>query len=316
MAKSIPQQVLERTSKPLLAAVFGAQFKVAREAAEAIFSAVVRTGSPLVTAIAGTLRGGGTSRKGRQEQVSGWLERYSFAADVRRHLWDEGSALVGPDTVVAVDSGDLSKEFGGGGMEGMEMGFDASRGVTAMGHALPCAAAVCRRRAVPLRLALLKGRRGLAAKGTELFDEIVRAGGGNGVLVHDRGFDSEEFVSHAHSSGHRAVVRMKVMTRDVFGTGRSVEADMAGAPCANAVLRSPTRRAEAVGAGAPASSPPPPARSCRSSSSPARSAAARCTSTRSTSARPGRRSGSRGTRRSRRPTPTSADGASRCCSRT
>ena len=30
-------------------------------------------------------------------------------------------------------------------------------------------AAVCRRRAVPLRLALLKGRRGLAAKETELF---------------------------------------------------------------------------------------------------------------------------------------------------
>ena len=112
--------------------------------------------------------------------------------------------------------------------------------------ALICAAAVCRRRAVPLRLALLKGRRGLAAKETELFDEIVSAVGGNGVLVHDRGFDSEEFVSHAHASGHRAVVRMKVTTRDVFGTGRSVEADMADAPCAKAALRSPTRRAEAV----------------------------------------------------------------------
>ena len=45
-----------------------------------------------------------------------------------------GVALVGRDTVVAVDSGDVSKEFGGAGMEGMEMGYDASRGVVAMGH--------------------------------------------------------------------------------------------------------------------------------------------------------------------------------------
>ena len=35
----------------------------------------------------------------------------------------------GRDTVVAVDSGDVSKEFGGRGTEGMEMGRDASRGV-------------------------------------------------------------------------------------------------------------------------------------------------------------------------------------------
>ena len=73
--------------------------------------------------------GDATSRKGRQERVSGWLARYDFATPVRGHLWDEGVALVGRDTVVAVDSGDVSKEFGGRGMEGMEMGHDASRGV-------------------------------------------------------------------------------------------------------------------------------------------------------------------------------------------
>lgn len=36
--------------------------------------------------------------------------------------------------MIAVDSGDISKEFGGAGMEGMEMGCDASRGVTAAGE--------------------------------------------------------------------------------------------------------------------------------------------------------------------------------------
>ena len=246
MAKSIPQQVLERTSKPLLEAVFGAQRKVAREAAEAIFSAVVRTGSPLVTAIAGTLQGGGTSRKGRQEKVSGWLARYDFATPVREHIWREGARLVGRDTVIALDSGDISKEFGGAGMEGMEMGYDASRGVVAMGHSLLCAAAVVRRRAVPLRLSLLKGRKGLPGEETALFDAVVGEVGDNGIPVHDRGFDSERFVAHALRSGHRAVVRAKELSRDVFGTGRSLDDGMARAPCVRATLRAPTRRAEAA----------------------------------------------------------------------
>ena len=50
-------------------------------------------------------------------------------------------------------------------------------------------AVVARRRAAPLRLALLKGRRGLDAE-TALFDDIVGAVGGDGIPVHDRGFDS------------------------------------------------------------------------------------------------------------------------------
>ena len=134
---------------------------MAREAAHSIFSAVVRTGSALVTDIASTLDGGGTSRKGLQEKVSGWLSRYDFATPIGEHLWNEGVGLVARDTVIAIDSGDISKEFGGNGMEGMEMGYDASRGVTAMGHSLLCAAIVLRKRATALRIDLLKGRKGL-----------------------------------------------------------------------------------------------------------------------------------------------------------
>ena len=58
--------------------------------------------------------------------MSGWLARYDFASPVRDHLWSEGAGLVGRDTVIAVDSGDISKEFGGAGME---MGYDTSHGV-------------------------------------------------------------------------------------------------------------------------------------------------------------------------------------------
>ena len=246
MAHNIAKNAVERTSKALLGKVFPSLGKVAGEAAEAIFSAVVRAGSALVTDIAASLDGDGTSRKGRQEKVSGWLARYDFASPVRDHLWREGAKLVGRDTVIAVDSGDISKEFGGAGMEGMEMGYDASRGVVAMGHSLLCAAVVARRRAAPLRLALLKGRKGLPDAEIALYDAIVGAVGANGIPVHDRGFDSEGFVGHAIRSGHRAVVRVKELSRDVFGTGRSIDCSMADAPCASTVLRSPTRRAEAT----------------------------------------------------------------------
>ena len=246
MAHNIAKNAVERTSKALLGKVFPSLGKVAGEAAEAIFSAVVRAGSALVTDIAATLDGDATSRKGRQEKVSGWLARYDFAAPVRDHLWSEGVALVGRDTVIAVDAGDISKEFGGAGMEGMEPGYDASRGVIAMGHSLLCAAAVPRKRAAPLRLDLLKGRKGLPDAEIALYDAIVGEVGDDGIPVHDRGFDSERFVGHAIRSGHRGVVRAKEMGRDVFGTGRSLDGEMAGAPCVRATLRSPTRRAEAT----------------------------------------------------------------------
>ena len=107
-------------------------------------------------------------------------------------------------------------------------------------------AVVCRRRAMPMKMSLQRGRKGLPDAERELFDAIADATGGNGIPVHDGGFDSEEFVGHAIRSGRRAVVRMKTMTRDLFGTGRSVEEDMATAPHVRTTRRSPTRRVDAT----------------------------------------------------------------------
>ena len=101
------------------------------------------------------------------------------------------------------------------------MGYDASRGVVAMGHSPLCAAVVLRKRATTLRLDLQRGRKGLPDAEAALFDAIVGATGGNGIPVHDRGFDGEGFVGHALRSGHRAVVRAKEMSRDVFGRRRA-----------------------------------------------------------------------------------------------
>ena len=194
MTHNIAENTVERTSKRLLDKVFPNLGKVPRESAHKLFSAVVRTGSTLVTDLAASMDRDATSSKGRQEKVSGWLERYDFASSVREYLWKEGIALISRNTVIAVDSGDISKEFGGAGMEGMEMGYDASRGVIAMGHSLLCAAIVVRKRAIPLQLSLLKGRKGLPDAEIGLFDEIAASAGDNGIIVHDRGFDSERFV--------------------------------------------------------------------------------------------------------------------------
>ena len=264
MACNIAKKAVESTSNALLGKVFPKFGKVAEGAAHTLFSAVVRTGSALVTDIAAAMDGDATSKKGRQEKVSGWLARYDFASPVRDHLWREGLEMVGRDTTIAVDSGDISKEFGGAGMEGMEMGYDASRGVVAMGHSLLCAAVVLRRRAAPLRLALLKGRKGLLDAETALFDAIVGAVGDNGIPVHDRGFDSEGFIAHAIRSGHRSVVRIKTMTRDLFGSGRGFEQDMSDITHVRTVLSSPTR---------------PETRTSQSSSCRVRSAAALSIST-------------------------------------
>lgn len=122
MGKNMPEQAIERTSEKLLSAVFPGLGRVAESPAQGIFSAIMRTGSPLVKENRRQLKRGGTSLKGLQEKVSGWLSHYAFARPVRDYLWREAQPLIGRDSVITVVSGDFSKEFDDAGMEGMEMG--------------------------------------------------------------------------------------------------------------------------------------------------------------------------------------------------
>ena len=66
--------------------------------------------------------------------MSGWLNAYDFAALLNPYLLARSAAGVTDEATLAVDFSDISKEFGGTGMEGMEMGYDGSRHCTAMGH--------------------------------------------------------------------------------------------------------------------------------------------------------------------------------------
>lgn len=56
----------------------------------------------------------------------------------------------------------------------MEMGYDAPRGVTAIGYSLLCATVVMRSRAVTLRLELMRGRNGLSDAEIIMNDAIVK----------------------------------------------------------------------------------------------------------------------------------------------
>ena len=80
--------------------------------------------------------------KRAEEKVSGWLGRWDFAKPLNPWLLGKASECASDDETYAVDFSDISKEFGGEGMEGMAMGWDGSRGVTAMGHDFVCVSLV------------------------------------------------------------------------------------------------------------------------------------------------------------------------------
>ncbi len=246
MSQNIVPSILQCTLKKLAAAVFPNCGKVMGRAGSLLLGAMARTGSPLVHSFAETISEGKTSKKGRQERISGWLARYDFAGPIATWLWNAAKATIGRDTVIALDGGDISKEFGGKGMEGMEMGYDASRDVVAMGHNLLAAAVVNAPRARAMHVQLLKGRKGLPKAERALLSKIAEATKGDGIAACDRGFDSREFISHAAGLSIRTVVRVKDTDRDVFGTGHTIPAELSSSPSCLTLLQSPTRRQKAV----------------------------------------------------------------------
>ncbi len=90
--------------------------KVMGHAGSLFLGAMARTGSPLIHSLAETISEGKTSKKGHQAQISGWLARYDFAGPIATWLWNAATATIARDTVIALDEGSLSKEFGGNGM--------------------------------------------------------------------------------------------------------------------------------------------------------------------------------------------------------
>ena len=150
MTDNILKKRVERTAKELVAEVYpedrtyrrapdGKEVRRGRkfyEAAEHVLNALVAGSTTLVSDLSLSLADNASAGelKNRQEQVSGWLQRYDFEEGLNDYLMAGAKPLVGATTTLALDFSDISKAFGGKGMEGMAKGWDGSRHCTAFGH--------------------------------------------------------------------------------------------------------------------------------------------------------------------------------------
>ena len=238
MADNILKKQLDCISEDFLRGIFTGLAKPAWGALTHIFGRVTTGRSTLVTDIARPLRADSSRAEAKraEEKVSGWLGRWDFSAPV--NPWLLGGAAASDDATYAVDFSDVSKEFGGDGMEGMAMGWDGSRGVKAMGHDFISVSLVGAefREARPVYVKLAKGRRSKGELLEEGLDALMEATGGLGWTVFDRGMDSAGHVRGIKAKGRKGVVRVNDMKRDVFGDGLGVEASLAPVPFRTAHL--------------------------------------------------------------------------------
>jgi hypothetical protein len=191
-----------------------------------------------VSRLADFAESGETMSKGVREKVSGWLGSYDFASGAGAWMGASFGARVGECAPIAVDFSNIIKEFVGKGMEGMQEGWDGSRKTTALGHTFcaACAVAPSRDRVLPLHFCFEKGRKPLDARFNEALAAAHEATQGRGVFVVDRGGDSDAAISRLLAKECRAVARVNTLGRDVFGTGKAIDTELAKAPAATAAL--------------------------------------------------------------------------------
>lgn len=247
MAQTIAHRLIENLIKEVFPQIFEHKGIVYLRAATSLVEAMIRKESTLVADLAMEMMNSEISFKGMQERISGWLERYDYVNPIAQFLWRDGASYVHQDTFIAVDQSDISKEFGGRGMEGMAFGRDGSRNGIAMGHTLLAATVVHPHDAVPLSLKLLKGRSGHAKETYQLVEEIAEKTDRKGIIVCDRGFDSENFIHHLYTLDQRAVIRIKETNkRDFFGDGKTLSEAMAIAPYIRTKLHKPQHSVNAT----------------------------------------------------------------------
>ena len=250
MDTSILQNKLADTCKTFTDEVFAAFRKTHRRMAASLFTSLVERGSTLVSDLARVLAPQQrSSTKKQRETLSGWLQSLELLPSVQERLAQHAQAYWKEETPAAIDCSDLSKEFGGEGMEGMEWGHDGSTGGKSMGHLFVTAAIVLGHHfaAIPVWTKLHKGKKGA----TELMEAAVEKAhelsDGRSVAIVDRGGDGLPFLAWLLTNDHRAVVRIAHLSRDVFGTARPIDEELRRQPGKKVVLlRNSGRRQSAV----------------------------------------------------------------------
>ena len=237
---NILQNSLDVTYEDFLKGVFGARPKPERNALKSLFSEIVTGRSTLVSDLSKPLRANASKAecKRAQERVSGWLGNYDFVEATGGWLLKNIPEDRLDGCTFAVDFSDISKVFGGEGMEGMAMGRDGSTGEIRMGHDFICVSLVGADypEALPVYVKLGRGRKGHDELVREAIKAVMGRTGGRGWIVEDRGMDGAQHLWTLKRDERKAVVRVNRMDRDVFGDGLHVDASLQSAKFFDAML--------------------------------------------------------------------------------
>ena len=237
---NILQNSLDVTYEDFLKGVFGARPKPERNALKSLFSEIVTGKSTLVSDLSKPLRANASKAecKRAQERVSGWLGNYDFVEATGGWLLKNIPENRLDGCTFAVDFSDISKVFGGEGMEGMAMGRDGSTGEIRMGHDFICVSLVgadCPE-ALPVYVKLGRGRKSHDELIGDAIKAVMERTGGKGWIVEDRGMDGAEHLWTLKRDERKAVVRVNKMDRDVFGDGLDIDASLRSARFFDAML--------------------------------------------------------------------------------
>ena len=240
MADNILQKSLAVTYEDFLKGVFGERPRPEWFALLTLFSEIETGQSTLVSDLSEPLRRdcSAADRKRVQERVSGWLVKYDFVAATGGWLLKNIPTCGLDGLTFAVDFSDISKVFGGAGMEGMSMGRDGSTGDIRMGHDFICVSLVgaAYREALPVYVKLGRGRGCHDDLLKEAIEAVMGRTGGRGWVAEDRGMDGARHLWTLWRDGRNAVVRVKDMRRDVFGDGLPVDESLRSARLFDAML--------------------------------------------------------------------------------
>ena len=237
---NILQNSLDVTYEDFLKGVFGARPKPERNALKSLFSEIVTGKSTLVSDLSKPLRENASKAECKrvQERVSGWLGNYDFVEATGGWLLKNIPEDRLDGCTFAVDFSDISKVFGGDGMEGMAMGRDGSTGEIRMGHDFICASLVGADypEALPVYVKLGRGRKSHDELIREAIAAVMGRTGGKGWIVEDRGMDGAEHLRTLKRDERKAVVRVNKMDRDVFGDGLRIDVSLQSAKFFDAML--------------------------------------------------------------------------------
>ena len=231
---------LDVTYEDFLKSVFGMKPKPEWNALKSLFSEIVTGKSTLVSDLSKPLRENASKAECKrvQERVSGWLGNYDFVEATGGWLLKNIPEDRLDGCTFAVDFSDISKVFGGEGMEGMAMGRDGSTGEIRMGHDFICVSLVGADypEALPVYVKLGRGRKGHDELIAEAIKAVMGRTGGRGWIVEDRGMDGAEHLRTLKRDERKAVVRVNKMDRDVFGDGLHIDVSLQSAKFFDAML--------------------------------------------------------------------------------